>query len=202
MKLVESNLKISYLPLKGLSWWKENWYCYSERELSKFDEIFLTKAELGKYLKEKCWSEHHLQLSFKYFAKYFFISKLLSKGAWIQTIISKKILSIYRLRVILTDCVSCPAGFWGGRWVTTTSLVDRSHAELVIHVLSQICDGVGRGYNLAAGHRPCIPAADARFNNVVDDMASAIVDRWLPLDGGTVLGHTQNFWYAWSGRCT
>ena len=79
MKLVESNLKISYLPLKGLSWWIENWYCSSERELSKFDEIFLTKAELGKYLKEKCWSEHHLQLSFKYLLQVIFNFQVIVK---------------------------------------------------------------------------------------------------------------------------
>ena len=34
-----------------------------------FDEILHTKAGLGKYLKEKCYSEYFQQLLFKYFQK-------------------------------------------------------------------------------------------------------------------------------------
>ena len=32
-----------------------------------FDEIFQAKASFGKYLKEKCYSQNHQLLSFKYF---------------------------------------------------------------------------------------------------------------------------------------
>ena len=41
--------------------------------------FFLTKAFFGKYLKEKCSSEYYQQLSFKYFMRICFISKLFSK---------------------------------------------------------------------------------------------------------------------------
>ena len=38
-----------------------------------YNEILYAKAELGKYLMEKCYSEHFQNLSFKIFAKSFLI---------------------------------------------------------------------------------------------------------------------------------
>ena len=46
------------------------------------------KALMALYLKERCWLEHHQQLSFKYFVKSLSIQKLLSKVSSIQTTIS------------------------------------------------------------------------------------------------------------------
>ena len=63
----------------------EVWVCLpinahsGQNQPDNFDEIFLLKAWLAKYLKEKCWSEHYQQLSFKYLVKSFSIQKLLSK---------------------------------------------------------------------------------------------------------------------------
>ena len=51
----------------------------SQKQPDNFDEILLAKAKLRKYLKEKCYSELHQQLSFKYFMKSYLIPKLLSK---------------------------------------------------------------------------------------------------------------------------
>ena len=44
-----------------------------------FVDIFLAKAFYQKYLKEKCLSEYYQQLSFKYFVRIGFISKLFSE---------------------------------------------------------------------------------------------------------------------------
>ena len=40
-----------------------------QNQPDNFEEIFQILAQLAKYLKEKCWSEHYQQLSFKYFVK-------------------------------------------------------------------------------------------------------------------------------------
>ena len=40
-----------------------------QNQPDNFDEIFQVLAQLAKYLKEKCLSEHYQQLSFKYFVK-------------------------------------------------------------------------------------------------------------------------------------
>ena len=39
----------------------------SKKQPDSFDEIFQVKAYMGKYLKEKCNSEHYQQYSLKYF---------------------------------------------------------------------------------------------------------------------------------------
>ena len=52
------------------------------------NDILHANAKSDNYLMEKCQSEHHLQLSFKYFVKSFSISKLSSKISEIQTTIS------------------------------------------------------------------------------------------------------------------
>ena len=57
-----------------------------------FDGILQAKAKFKKYLKEKCQSEHNLQLFFKYFVKAFSTPKLLSKVSSIQTTIPRWIL--------------------------------------------------------------------------------------------------------------
>ena len=44
-----------------------------------FDEILQAKANPGKYLEQKCYSEHYQQLPFKYFEKSVFIPKVLLK---------------------------------------------------------------------------------------------------------------------------
>ena len=44
-----------------------------------FDEIFQAKASFEQYFMEKCYSQNHQQLSFKYFIQSFLIQKLLSK---------------------------------------------------------------------------------------------------------------------------
>ena len=59
-----------------------------ELYVNNFDEIFQAKAELAKFLKEKCSSEYYPQLFFKYSVKLFLIQKLLSKVSSIQTSIS------------------------------------------------------------------------------------------------------------------
>ena len=44
--------------------------CHSgQNQPDNFEEIFQVLAQLAKYLKEKSWSEHYQQLSFKYFVK-------------------------------------------------------------------------------------------------------------------------------------
>ena len=43
------------------------------------DDISVNKAKLEKYLKEKFYSEHYPQLSFKYFVRSFLIGMLLLK---------------------------------------------------------------------------------------------------------------------------
>ena len=53
-----------------------------------FGDISLAKAIFRKLFKEKYKLEHYHQLSFKYFAKSFSISKLLSKVLQAQTILS------------------------------------------------------------------------------------------------------------------
>ena len=50
-----------------------------QKQPLNFDDIMQEKAKSGKYLMEKCQSEHYLQLSFKYFVKSLSMSKLLSK---------------------------------------------------------------------------------------------------------------------------
>ena len=50
-----------------------------QKQPDNFDEILQANAQLGKYLKEKCLSEHFQQLSFKYLVKSFSIPKLLWK---------------------------------------------------------------------------------------------------------------------------
>ena len=49
-----------------------------------FGEILQAKENLGKYLKEKCYSEDNQKLSNKYFVKSFSIPKLLSKVSSIE----------------------------------------------------------------------------------------------------------------------
>ena len=55
-----------------------------------FDEILQAKANLGIYLKEKCYSEHYKRLSLIYFKKSVSIPKLLSKVSKIQTTLSRR----------------------------------------------------------------------------------------------------------------
>ena len=50
---------------------------------------FILKHNWQKYLKEKCWSKHYQQLSFKYFVKSFSIQKLWSKVSEFQPTISR-----------------------------------------------------------------------------------------------------------------
>ena len=50
-----------------------------QKQPDNFDEILQAKETLGKYLNEKCYSEHCQQLSFKYFVKSILILKLLLK---------------------------------------------------------------------------------------------------------------------------
>ena len=56
-----------------------------------FGDISLTKAILGKYLMENCFSELCLQLSIKYFANLSSILKLFSQVSHVQTTLVKKI---------------------------------------------------------------------------------------------------------------
>ena len=56
-------------------------------QLDNFYEIFQAKGKIRNYLKEKCYSEHYQQLSFKYFVISFSIPKLSSKEAQVQTTI-------------------------------------------------------------------------------------------------------------------
>ena len=57
-------------------------------------KILEAKAQLRKYLMDKCQLEHYLQLSFKYFVKHYQLQKLLSKVSEIQQTISGGTLSI------------------------------------------------------------------------------------------------------------
>ena len=50
-----------------------------QNQPDNFDEIFQAKAELAKFLKEKCSLEYYPQVSFKYSVKIFLIQKLSSK---------------------------------------------------------------------------------------------------------------------------
>ena len=58
---------------------------FAVKQPDNFDDISLTKAKFRKYLKKDCSSKLYLQLSFKYFANLYFISKLSSKVWPIQT---------------------------------------------------------------------------------------------------------------------
>ena len=58
---------------------------YRLKKSDNFAYIFWTKAATVKYLREECWSSDKLQLSFKYFANLYFISKLSSKISKKQT---------------------------------------------------------------------------------------------------------------------
>ena len=60
-----------------------------QKQPDNFGEIFQAKAELGKYLTEKCWSECHQNISFKYSVDSNLIYKLLLKVLKIQTTIQK-----------------------------------------------------------------------------------------------------------------
>ena len=59
-----------------------------QKQPDKFDKIFQAKAYLGKYLKEKYFSDQYQQLSFKYFVKSLSTPKLLSKVSLIKTTIA------------------------------------------------------------------------------------------------------------------
>ena len=50
----------------------------SSPQPNNFDEILQEKAKLGKYSKEKWYSEHNQQLPFKHFVESYLISKLSS----------------------------------------------------------------------------------------------------------------------------
>ena len=60
-------------------------------------------VQLAKYLKEKCWSEHYQQLSFKYFVKSFSIPLLSSKEPSIQTTIPGWTLKYQWVKILLTE---------------------------------------------------------------------------------------------------
>ena len=59
---------------------------------NNYDVVLQAKAKLGKYLTEKCYSEHYQQLFFNHFVKSFFIPTLLSKVWYFQSTISRRTL--------------------------------------------------------------------------------------------------------------
>ena len=90
-KFLPQLLGLDYLQICCMSYFSLNplMLTTAKSSLTIFDEIFLPKAELVKYLMEKCLKEHHQQLPFKYFVKSFSIPKLLSKVSKIKTTISE-----------------------------------------------------------------------------------------------------------------
>ena len=95
---VLSNISPSnIIPTLFLSEWFQS--CQATKtSLTILVKSFKWKHSCEKYSKEICWLEHHQQLSFKYFAKWFLIFKILTKVSWIQMTISRGTLNIYELK--------------------------------------------------------------------------------------------------------
>ena len=80
MSTVNSN-KVSmvlYLKLNHDWYITLTHYVHSgQKQPEDFDEVLQAQVKLGNHAKEKCYSEHYQQFSFKYFVKLFLIPKLL-----------------------------------------------------------------------------------------------------------------------------